>query len=111
MAAVPRFDHVVVVVEENHSASAILGDSDAAYMNQLAHSGALLTNMHAETHPSEPNYLALFSGSTQGVSDDDVHVFNADNLGAQLKRAGLSFVGYVESPTVNKHDPWESFTS
>src|SRR5689334_151780 len=68
--SVPRPDHVVVVVEENHSDQAIIGNSDAPYINSLASTGANMTSFFAETHPSEPNYLALFSGSTQGVTDD-----------------------------------------
>jgi hypothetical protein len=60
-------DHIVVVVEENHSYNQILGSPDAPYMQSR---GALFTNAHGATHPSQPNYLTLFSGSTQGVKDN-----------------------------------------
>ena len=62
--------HVVVVIEENHGYERIIGNPDAAFINELAADGALLTNSHGIQHPSQPNYLALFSGSTQGVTDD-----------------------------------------
>ena len=69
-AGLPRPDHVVVVIEENHGYSQIIGSSSAPYINSLAKQGASFTQSFAVTHPSEPNYLALFSGSTQGVTDD-----------------------------------------
>ncbi|MDT4936599.1 MAG: phosphatidylinositol-3-phosphatase, partial [Pseudonocardiales bacterium] len=52
--SVPRPAHVVVVVLENHSVDAIVGQSDAPYLAQLASSGAVLTQSYAVTHPSEP---------------------------------------------------------
>jgi PKD repeat protein len=124
VASVPRPDHVVVVVEENHSASSIIGNAQAPYINSLASSGANFTQMFAETHPSEPNYLALFSGSTQGLTDDSCpHTYSAANLGSELIAAGLSFAGYSEGlPSVGstacfngkyarKHNPWSDFSN
>ncbi|HEY2167410.1 MAG TPA: alkaline phosphatase family protein, partial [Jatrophihabitantaceae bacterium] len=64
--AVPHWDHVVVVVLENKAAGELVGNPAAPFLNQLAHQGALFTHSYAITHPSEPNYLALFSGSTHG---------------------------------------------
>lgn len=120
--AVPRPDHVVVVVEENHSYADIIGSPDAPYLNSLASQGALFTQSFAVAHPSEPNYLALFSGSTQGLGDDSCpHTFTGANLGAQLLSAGLGFAGYSEGlpatgSTVcsagqyaRKHNPWVNF--
>jgi phosphatidylinositol-3-phosphatase len=66
-------DHIVVVVEENHGYSQIIGNPDAAYINSLAAVGTLFTNYHAVSHPSEPNYFALFAGSTQGIRDDGTY--------------------------------------
>ncbi|MDT4913266.1 MAG: phosphatidylinositol-3-phosphatase [Pseudonocardiales bacterium] len=121
-AAVPRFTHIVVVVEENRSESEVLGTPDAPYLNGLAASGAQLTNSFAIRHPSEPNYVALFSGSTHGLTDDSCpHTYSTDNLGHQLLARGLSFAGYSESlPSVGfqgctaglyarKHAPWVNF--
>ena len=82
---VPRFDHVVQVVFENHSASSIYGSSQAPYLNSLANTGAKFTQSFAIEHPSEPNYLDLFSGSNQGVTDDSCpHTFSTANQAAEL---------------------------
>ena len=90
--------HVVVVIEENHGYNQIIGNPAAPYMNQLANSGRLLTQMYAITHPSQPNYLALFSGSTHGITDDSCpHTFSDANLGSELIGAGLTFTGFSES--------------
>ncbi|MGH8048191.1 MAG: acid phosphatase, partial [Chthoniobacterales bacterium] len=64
--ALPAFDHIVVVIEENHRDTDIIGSVEAPYINALALHGALFTNSFAIEHPSQPNYLDLFSGSNQG---------------------------------------------
>jgi len=67
----PRFDHVVVVIEENKDYSEVIGSGTPdSYINSLAAQGMLFTNSHAITHPSQPNYLDLYSGSDQGVLGD-----------------------------------------
>lgn len=121
--APPRFDHVVVVMEENHSFADIIGSSSAPYLNSLAGQGALFTDSFAVTHPSQPNYVALFSGSTQGLTSDSCpHTFSGNNLGNEVRTAGLSFTGYSESmPSdgftgctsgeyARKHSPWINFS-
>jgi hypothetical protein len=123
-AGLPRPDHVVVVVMENHSYSEIVGSSSAPYITSLAGQGANFSQSFAVTHPSEPNYLELFSGSTQGVTDDSCpHTFSTANLGSELIGAGLTFTGYSESmPSdgytgctsgtyARKHNPWVNFTN
>jgi len=125
-AQIPRFDHVVVVVMENHSYADIIGNTaDAPYINALAAGGANFTNSFAIEHPSEPNYLDLFSGSNQGITDDSCpHTFsNVANLGRQLIDAGFTFVGYSEDlPAAKpkactsgnyarKHNPWVNFSN
>ncbi|WP_307795220.1 alkaline phosphatase family protein [Actinacidiphila acididurans] len=125
-AAVPRPDHVVIVVFENTSAGSIVGNSSAPYFNQLASSGANFTNSYAIEHPSQPNYLDLFSGSNQGVTDDSCpHTFSTTNEASQLIAKGLTFTGYSESlPSAGstvctsgthgyarKHSPWVNFSN
>jgi hypothetical protein len=61
--SVPRPDHVVIAMFENKKASSIFGNNQAPYINSLAANGAKFTNSFAIEHPSEPNYLDLFSGS------------------------------------------------
>jgi hypothetical protein len=114
--------HVMVVVFENQDAGAIIGSPDAPYLTGLARSGLNLTNAHGVTHPSELDYLALFSGATHGVTDDPCPLrLSGDNLAAQLRAAGLSFVGYSEGlPRAGytgcdvgryayRHNPWVAF--
>ena len=83
-AGLPRPDHVVIVIEENHSFQEIYKSASAPFINSLVPEGALFTQSFAIEHPSEPNYLDLFSGSNQGVTDDSCpHSFSTSNLGAQ----------------------------
>jgi hypothetical protein len=120
----PRFDHAVVAVFENKDIDQVLGSGQAPFIDQLARAGVAFTNAHAIAHPSQPNYLALFSGSTQGVTNDAcLQGVNAPNLAAQLADAGRSFVGYAEDlPTpgftgcrsgdyAQKHAVWAAFTN
>ena len=100
-AQLPQYDHIVVVVEENHAARNILGNSaEAPFINSLAARGVSLTNMAAIMHPSQPNYLELFSGGNQGVRDNSkpsALPFTTPNLAAALRAAGKTFIGYSQS--------------
>ena len=125
----PAFAHVVVVIMENHSEDQIIGNANAPYINSLiAHGGVGFSDAHGVTHPSQPNYIALFSGSAQGVTDDSCpqEFTDIDNLGSQLIAAGFSFVGYSENmPSAGftgcdeggsklyrrKHNPWVDFNN
>src|SRR6266581_2768258 len=96
--AATSFDHVVIGIMENHGYSEIIGSSSAPYENALAQQNALMTQSYAIGHPSEPNYLELWSGSNQGVTDDSCpHTFTTPSLGQQLIDAGLPFATYSES--------------
>src|SRR6266508_2128683 len=64
-AAPPRYEHVVTIGMENHGFSQVVGHSP--FLNALADRCGLATDYRAVTHPSLPNYLALVSGSTQGL--------------------------------------------
>jgi acid phosphatase len=108
-AGLPEPDHVVLVIMENHAFSQIIGRHDAPFITSLAQDGATFVNSFAITHPSEPNYFALFSGSTQGVYDDGYHRFDGPTLASALSAAHKSFIGYVETGSPRKHNPWESF--
>jgi phospholipase C len=123
-AALPAYDHIVVVIEENHSFNEVIGNANAPYITSLANGGAKMTQSFAVTHPSQPNYIALFSGSTQGITSDSCpHTFSAENLGHQLIAAGKTFAGYSEGmPSVGytgctsgryarKHNPWVDFSN
>jgi hypothetical protein len=66
----PHYDHVVWIVLENVGYS-VIGSPSAPYLNSLANVCGLATNDYAVGHPSLPNYIALTSGSTQGITDDN----------------------------------------
>ncbi len=95
-ASVPAFSHVYLIVMENHEYGSIVGSSHAPYINALIRRWGLATNFHAVAHPSEPNYLALFGGSTFGVQDDSVHNLGARNLVDQLEAHGRSWHVYAQ---------------
>jgi hypothetical protein len=115
----PAYDHVVVVIEENHSFSDIIGNAAAPNINALAAAGASIVNAstdpngntsgsHAVRHPSQPNYLELYSGSNQGTIQDghpgsssepfsSPPPFTTPNLGAALRNAGYNFATYSQN--------------
>ncbi|HUI65473.1 MAG TPA: alkaline phosphatase family protein, partial [Bacteroidota bacterium] len=127
----PRFDHIVIVVEENKYYDQVIGKESAPYINGVLRAeGANLTHMFAEEHNSEGNYFWLFSGSNQGVGYLDVvpsrrthrvYPFQTPNMGQELLQKGFTFRGYAEDlPAtgstvaksghyVRKHVPWISF--
>lgn len=126
-AHLPRPTHIVIVVEENKSPSKIIGNGAAPYINSLARSGALFTDSNGVAHPSQPNYLALFTGNTNWNGDvcpERGINRSSPTLGGSLLRAHLGFAGYSEdlpSPGYSgctaggakgytqKHAPWAGF--
>ena len=111
---------VLWIVMENHDYSSIVGSSAAPYENQIANACGLATNYHATTHPSLPNYIAMTSGSTQGITDDNPpssHPLNVPSIFGQLS----SVKSYEESMPSNclltssgtyavKHNPEAYYT-
>lgn len=116
---IPRYDHIIVIIEENHSYDQIIGNPDAPNLNRLARTYGLASNFYGEVHPSEPNYVAMIGGSTFGIRDDDAwycgpgsddpycpnakqpdyakHTIFARSLVNQLDEHGLTWKGYYES--------------
>src|SRR5436190_2973731 len=121
IAAPPRYDHVVIVMEENRTQTQIIGDRvNAPYMNSLADAGVVLGEMFAITHPSQPNYIHLFSGANQGITDDNLppnfsttptstYPFRTANLGAELIAAGFTFAGYSEQIEAAGTNDWADY--
>jgi hypothetical protein len=96
VASAARYRHVVWIMLENVGYS-VVGSSDAPYFNQIASSCGLATNDYAVSHPSLPNYIALTSGSTQGITDDgepSTHPLRAPSLFSEL---GSNWRALVES--------------
>ncbi|MDP4085511.1 MAG: alkaline phosphatase family protein [Bacillota bacterium] len=123
----PKIDHILIVVEENRSKQAITHNHSAPYINSLMQNGANFTNYYAIEHPSQPNYLDIFSGSNQGVTNDWVPktTFSTNNLANELMKKRYTFTGYSEGlPKVGfngastgsggyarKHNPWVNFNN
>jgi len=97
-AHVPHFRKVAVLFLENHGYDQIIGSPQAPYLNKLANHGALATDYYAIGHPSLPNYLALTTGSTQGITSDCNSCENtAPSLPGQLEAAHISWKAYFQS--------------
>jgi acid phosphatase len=125
----PRPAHVVIVIEENEAFWQILGAGakDAPWLSSTAKTGAVFPDAHGVTHPSQPNYLALFAGVTN-TNDDDCPAVGfsraAPNLASELLAAHLTFAAYSEDlPKTGftgcwagdlygqKHEPWTQFSN
>lgn len=96
-STVPVFGHVFLLVEENHSYSEVIGNSDMPYLNSLATQFGLATQYYANTHPSIGNYFMLTTG--QLISNDDSFsgTVSVDNIVRQLIAAGKTWKSYAES--------------
>jgi phospholipase C len=123
---VPRLDHVIVVIMENHSYDQVIGLPTIA---SLVTEGTVFTQSYGITHPSQPNYLALWSGGTQGVTNDNCPApgspYTTENLGHACEAAGVSWRAYSEylpatgstactassSLYARKHDPWTNWSN
>jgi phosphatidylinositol-3-phosphatase len=121
-AQVPSFEHVVVIVFENKESTSVLHNPGAPAFNSYARRYANLTRYYGVTHPSLPNYLALVSGSTHGITDDCTScVASGKSLADTIEASGRSWKTYAEglpSPGylgpfsrryAKKHDPFAYF--
>ena len=95
---VPRMDHVIIVVMENHSYDEV---RTLPYTSSLISKYTSFSQSFAVTHPSQPNYLALWAASTLGNTDDTCpppgSPFTASNLGKSCEAAGLTWKSYCEN--------------
>ncbi|KAL2915551.1 hypothetical protein HK105_204953 [Polyrhizophydium stewartii] len=122
-APVAAFDRFFVIILENQNYAKVIKNT---YLGTtLRAKGRLLTNYKAIRHPSEPNYLAMISGSTQGVTDDGTYDFGGNTIVDLLEAKGVSWATYQENYPGNcftdsssddslyrrKHNPFISFTS
>jgi phosphatidylinositol-3-phosphatase len=120
-ASVPSYDHVFLIVMENHAYNEIIGSSAAPYINSLASRGSLAANYVGIAHPSLPNYLSLIGGSTFGITSDCTTCWiSATNIADRLEAGGGTWKAYMESmpsacyigdsyPYAQKHDPFIYF--
>lgn len=100
-STLPVPDHIVVLIEENHGYTQIIGSPSAPYINALATDpmSVLFTQMYGIEHPSQPNYLDLFSGSNQGITNNNKpsSKFTTANLARELINAGKTFISYSQT--------------
>jgi hypothetical protein len=94
---VPPFRHVYVIIDENKVYASVIGSNHASYINSLAARYGLATAFYAEAHPSQPNYIALFSGGTQGVTSDGTYNLAVPSLFDQLDSAGKTWHVYAQA--------------
>jgi phosphatidylinositol-3-phosphatase len=120
-----RGPRIIVVIEENHSYDQIERPGAAPNIDRLQASGTLLTSYYAIAHPSLPNYIALLSGGTQGITSDCTTCTSlaVPNLVDQLDKAGISWRAYMQGlpapcsasvvagDYVRRHDPFMYFRS
>jgi hypothetical protein len=121
-AQVPKSNHVVVVLEENHSYSSVIGNASMPYLNGLAQKYSLATQYYANTHPSIGNYFMMTTGQIITNSDGYRSTVTADNIVRHLLTAGqtwksyaegLPSVGYIGGDTgnyVRHHNPFTYFS-
>ncbi len=125
-ASVPHLDHVIVVVMENKSYNQV---RVLPYTASLIAANSHCSNSFAITHPSQPNYIALWAGSLLGVNSNQCPAFgspfSAENLGHACEAAGLTWRAYSENLSAagsvlctndgmlytRKHDPWTNFNN
>jgi phospholipase C len=118
---VPDFSHIIVIVFENEEFGSVIGNPNMPMYNRYANANTLLTQYYAVAHPSLPNYIALFSGDTYGITSDCTKCFvSAPSLPDQIEASGRTWRAYLEdmpSPCfvgdsgayVQKHNPFIYF--
>ena len=88
---------MVLLVEENHSYSDVIGNSTMPYFNSLASQYGVATQYFANAHPSLPNYMVLTTGLTETLDDNFTGTISGDNVVRELVKAGKSWKAYAES--------------
>jgi phospholipase C len=114
--------HVVIVMEENHSYSQVIGNPAMPFTNSLAKKYGMATNYYASAHPSLPNYFMLTTGHTITYNDYFTGVYSGNNIVRQLLIGGktwkvyaeeLPYVGYTGGDRLNyarHHNPFVYLT-
>jgi phospholipase C len=95
--AVQDFNHVFIIMMENTSYSSLIGNPNAPWINQAAGEFGLATDYHGVSHPSQPNYIAATSGSTNGVAGDEDVTIDVPNVVDQLEAQGKTWKAYMQS--------------
>jgi phosphatidylinositol-3-phosphatase len=113
---------VVVVLEENHGYSSVIGSSAMPYLNSLGTQYAMATQYYANTHPSIGNYFEMTTGQIITNNDAYMTTVTADNIVRHLLTGGKTWKAYMESvpsvgytggdvlPYVRHHNPMSYFS-
>ena len=120
-----NFQHVFVIMMENTSFTSLIGNPNAPFINSAAATYGLATNYFGVSHPSQPNYIAATSGSTNGVTSDADTTLSVTNIVDQLETHGKTWKAYMQSLSLcngnllasscgnqlyeRKHDPFISY--
>jgi phosphatidylinositol-3-phosphatase len=123
---IKNFQHVFVIMMENTGYNALIGNANAPWINAAASKYGLATNYFGVTHPSQPNYIAATSGSTNGVPNDNDITIDVPNIVDQVEGSGRTWKGYMQSVSLcngnllahacgnqlyeRKHNPFVSYT-
>jgi len=117
-----QFGHVVLVVEENHDYTDVVGSASMPYVNSLIAKYGLATQYYANVHPSIGNYLMLTTGKMETIDDGFTGTISDDNIVRELVAAGKTWKSYAEGlpsvgyrggdvyPYVKRHNIFEYLT-
>jgi phospholipase C len=120
-----KVQHVFVIMMENTGYNSLIGNANAPWINAAARKYGLATNYFGVTHPSQPNYIAATSGSTNGVADDNDTTINVRNIVDQLEKHDITWKAYMQSYSLcttpldhacgdqlyeRKHNPFVSYS-
>jgi phospholipase C len=96
-SGISNFQHVFVIMMENTSYTSLIGNPNAPFINATAQNFGSAANYFGVTHPSQPNYIAATSGSTNGVTGDGDVTVNATNIVDQLEANSRTWKAYMQS--------------
>ncbi len=113
-----KFSKVIYIVFENEDQKNVISN---AYFKALAQKGANFTNLKAEIHPSQGNYIAMVAGDAYGINHDGNVDLNVPHLADLLENKnktwktyaegfpGNCFMGARSGKYARKHSPFMSF--
>src|SRR2546423_1642439 len=96
-SSLKNYQHIFIIMMENTGYDSLIGNANAPWINSAAATYGLATNYFGVTHPSQPNYIAATSGSTNGVTSDDDVTINVPNIVDQLEAHGKTWKAYMQS--------------
>jgi hypothetical protein len=90
--------HVMLIMEENRNRSEVIGSAEMPYFNSLASKYVDTTAWEGVGPSSLSDYLAVISGSTEGVTENPFEITfpGVPTLPSQLSEAGVPWKAYIE---------------